>query len=193
MKDIGLFFGSFNPIHLGHLKIAEAFLEKTTLDEIWFVVSPHNPLKDKESLLQAQLRLDLVKKVLSGKPKLKVCDIEYQLEQPSYTVNTLQALTEKYPSHYFTLLFGSDSIDSFRKWKNHREILENYPIKVYPRKKDYTLNEYFKAYAIEIIHLPLLPVSSTQIRNYLQQNKSIKELVPPEVSSFFEREKNKSF
>ncbi|MBT4728971.1 MAG: nicotinate-nucleotide adenylyltransferase [Bacteroidetes bacterium] len=182
---IGLFFGSFNPIHMGHLIIAQSFINQIDLDELWFVVSPHNPLKDQQELNDADLRLDLVRDSIKSNEKFKLCDIEFSLSIPSYTIDTLSELKKKYPEHSFELLIGSDSLDSFSQWKNFKQILNNFTTYVYPRKKDYKIPEEFTSYSIEIVNLPILYISSTHIRKLLANGKSIKYLVPEVVYNYF--------
>ena len=131
--NIGLFFGSFNPIHNGHLIIAQAILNQTQLDQIWFVVSPKNPLKGSKSLLHEFDRLDLVEAAIWDNPKFKSSDIEFRLAKPNYTINTLVALSEKFPDNEFSLLIGQDNLKQFKRWKNNNSILENYDLLVYPR------------------------------------------------------------
>jgi nicotinate-nucleotide adenylyltransferase len=125
-KKVGLFFGSFNPIHIGHLIIAEYMLEFTDLNELWFVVSPHNPLKEKKTLLADNHRLALVRIAIEDNPKFKVSDIEFKMPQPSYTSKTLAYLSDKYPNKEFVLLIGSDNLQTFHKWKNYEQIIKNY-------------------------------------------------------------------
>jgi nicotinate-nucleotide adenylyltransferase len=131
--NVGLFFGSFNPVHIGHLAIAGYLAQFTELDSVWMVVSPHNPLKEKNSLLPDYHRLAMLTRAIENMPYLKASDVEFKLPQPSYTINTLAHLQEKYPAHRFSLILGSDNLQSFTKWKNPEFILDNYPILVYPR------------------------------------------------------------
>ncbi|MBL6963000.1 MAG: nicotinate-nucleotide adenylyltransferase [Bacteroidetes bacterium] len=182
---IGLFFGSFNPIHNGHLIIAQSFLNETDLEEIWFVVSPQNPLKDKSQLEDENLRLELVHKSTHSNPKFKVCDLEFTLPKPSYTFNTLSAIKTKYPGSTFVLLIGSDSLNSFSKWKNFKEILISIHLYVYPRAIDYRIPDHLLNYRITLYNMPLLNVSSSFIRSLLMQGKSIQYLVPSEVFSYY--------
>ena len=132
-KQIGLFFGSFNPIHIGHLIIANHLVEHSAMDELWLVVTPQNPFKEKQSLLDNHLRLEMTNLAIDEYPKLRASNIEFQLPQPNYTVNTLAYLEEKYPHANFALIMGEDNLKSFHKWKNYEYILVNYPIYVYPR------------------------------------------------------------
>ncbi|HET6991926.1 MAG TPA: nicotinate (nicotinamide) nucleotide adenylyltransferase, partial [Bacteroidia bacterium] len=130
---IGLFFGSFNPIHVGHLILANYMLEFTELERIWFVITPHNPLKEKKTLLNDNHRLQMVRLAIGENTKMKASTIEFKLPQPSYTVNTLAHLADKFPDHEFSLIMGADNLNSFHKWKNYEFILEHYKIFVYPR------------------------------------------------------------
>ena len=132
-KQIGLFFGSFNPIHIGHLIIANHLVEHSAMDELWLVVTPQNPFKEKQSLLDNHLRLEMTNLAIEEYPKLRASNIEFQLPQPNYTVNTLAYLEEKHPQVNFALIMGEDNLKSFHKWKNYEYILANYPIYVYPR------------------------------------------------------------
>jgi nicotinate-nucleotide adenylyltransferase len=180
----GLLFGSFNPIHKGHIAVAKAMLEKAELDEVWFVVSPHNPLKEKSGLLPEKLRLDMVKAALKGSKKLKVCDTEFKLPKPSYTWRTLRAFRKTFPKKEFVLILGTDNLETFSKWKNYKEILSKHELLVYPRSK--TPGNKLKG-NITIIKVPLLPVSSTQIREAICKNKSVSRLLPPGVNKFMKK------
>lgn len=178
---IGLFFGSFNPIHVGHLIIANNIAEYTDLKQVWFVVSPHNPLKEKESLLNEYHRLDLVNTAIEGNIKLKSCDIEFKLPRPSYTIDTLQYLSEKYPKHEFSLIMGSDNISTIHKWKNYDKLINSYPIYVYNRGND-NIFELEKKYSqVKFLNVPLLNISSSLIRQMIKKNKSVKYLLPENV------------
>ena len=140
-KNIGLYFGSFNPIHIGHLILANYLAEHSNLDEIWLVVTPQNPFKDKKSLLDNASRLEMVALSLKEYDKLKPCDIEFHLPQPNYTIDTLIHLEEKYPQHSFSLIMGEDNLKSFHKWKNYEVILSRYLIYVYPRLSEGSVPE----------------------------------------------------
>ena len=130
----GLFFGSFNPIHIGHMALANYFVDYTSLEQVWFVVSPHNPLKNKESLLNDQLRLDMVALAIGNDERFSICDIEFRMPKPSYTIDTLTYLSEKHRRREFILLMGSDGLSTFHKWKNHEQIIKHYHRYVYPRQ-----------------------------------------------------------
>ncbi len=176
---IGLYFGSFNPIHIGHLIIANHIVLNTGLDEVWFIVSPQNPLKESSSLLNEQHRYSLVKIAIEDEPKLKASNVEFSMPKPSYTIDTLIYLSEKFKQHHFTLIIGSDSYLNIKKWKNYKQIILNYNILIYPRplfqvKDTLPLN-------VQTIAAPLLEISSTQIRKYIKENKSIRYLVTDKV------------
>lgn len=176
---VGLYFGSFNPIHIGHLIIANHILNETSLQQVWFVVSPLNPFKEQETLLNEYKRLDLVKTATADHPQLKVTDIEFSLPKPSYTVHTLAYLREKYPQHQFTIIMGGDSFQNLPRWKNVANILSNHSIIVYNRP-GFELKE-IEGARVEILNAPLLEISATHIRQLIKEGKSIRYLVTPEV------------
>ncbi len=182
---IGLFFGSFNPIHVGHLILANGVLENSDLDSIWFVISPQNPLKEKSSLLSEHNRYTLVDLAIKNNEKFKVCDIEFRLEKPSYTINTLNHLTEKYPNHEFSIIMGQDNIETIHKWKNYEAILKYYHIWVYPRINSKETSK-IENTNVKYLDLPLLNISSSYIRKLIKENKSIQYLVNEEVYKFLE-------
>jgi nicotinate-nucleotide adenylyltransferase len=178
--QIGLFFGSFNPIHIGHLALANYFTEFANLNEVWFVVSPQNPFKEKAQLLHQNNRLHLVELAINNHPKMRSSNVEFSLPQPSYTVNTLAHLKEKYPTYNFSLIIGEDNLHSFNKWKNYEYILENYTLLVYPRpgsikSKFHTHNN------VKLLDAPLIEISSTFIRSAIKTNKDIRFFVPEKV------------
>jgi nicotinate-nucleotide adenylyltransferase len=176
---IGLYFGSFNPIHVGHLIIANHVLNFCTVDKIWFVVSPHNPLKETASLLNENHRLHLVQLAIEQENKFKASSIEFKLPRPSYTIDTLTHLSEKYPQHKFKVIMGSDSFQNITKWKNYKTLLNQYPIIIYERPQfpvDPSVSK-----NIEIVKAPLLDISSTHIRTLIKQKKSVRYLLPDEV------------
>jgi len=194
-KKIGLFFGSFNPIHVGHLLIANHMVEQTDLQEIWFVVSPHNPHKKKASLLDDYHRLAIVKEAIDDNPKFKASDVEFVLPQPSYTVETLAHLKEKYPTHQFSLLMGEDNLRSFHKWKNYEVILKNNPIFIYPRvltiqereaAKPLEQNELLKHPNMTLTDAPVMKVSSSRIRRLIKEGKSVKYLLTEPAHQYVE-------
>jgi nicotinate-nucleotide adenylyltransferase len=175
---IGLYFGSFNPIHTGHLIIANHIANNTELDEVWFVVSPQNPFKNTNSLLNEQHRLSLVKIAIEGEKKLKASNVEFKLPKPSYTSDTLLYLSEKYPKHIFSIIIGSDSFQNIEKWKNYKYIINNYNIFIYHRPGFLIENN---TQTIKIVEAPLLEISSTQVRKNIKEKKSIRYLVTDAV------------
>lgn len=184
---VGLYFGSFNPIHHGHLVIANFILQHAHLDQVWFVVSPQNPLKRSTTLLNEYHRLHLVRLAVEGERQLRASDIEFKLPKPSYTVDTLAYLQEKYPDDEFSVIMGSDSFQNLTKWKNHEWLLRNYPIYVYRRPEHEHLPAYPDARQVEIVDAPLLPISSTDIRHKLKQGQSVRYLLPDPVLEEIEK------
>ncbi|MCX6172800.1 MAG: nicotinate (nicotinamide) nucleotide adenylyltransferase [Flavobacterium sp.] len=179
---IGLYFGTFNPIHVGHLIIANHLAEHSDLEQIWMVVTPHNPLKEKNTLLDDYHRLHLVRLATEEYPKIKPSDIEFKLLQPNYTVNTLAHLMEKYPQHAFSLIMGEDNLKSFHKWKNYDYILQHHDIYVYPRVSVGEDNSEFKNHPrIHKIDAPIVEISSTFIRENIKNKKNIRPLLPHNV------------
>lgn len=185
-ERIGLFFGSFNPIHLGHLIIANYILENTDLNKIWFIVSPQNPLKNTNDLLDDTIRLKLVRLAIKNNNKFKASDIEFKLSKPSYTINTLKYLKSKYKTKDFVLIVGEDNLDSFEKWKDYREILNDYELYVYPRTNS-KANKNLNFQNIHKINAPLIEISSTYIRENIKLNKSIRYLLPEVVRKEIEK------
>ena len=184
---IGLYFGTFNPIHMGHLIIANHFAEHTDLDQIWMVVTPHNPLKKKETLLDDYQRLQLVTLATEDYPKIKPSDIEFKLSQPNYTVNTLAHLQDKFPNHEFSLIMGEDNLKSFHKWKNHEVILQNHEVYVYPRISSGTENSELKKHPkIHFIDAPVVEISSTFIRDNIKNKKNVQPLLPSKVWAYID-------
>jgi len=176
---VGLFFGSFNPIHIGHLVIGNHIAEFSDLDQVWFVVTPHNPFKKKSSLLDNFQRLEMVYQATKDFTKLKPSDIEFNLPQPNYTINTLAYLQEKYPDHEFALIMGEDNLKSFHKWKNYELILEAHDIYVYPRISEKTIETQFHNHArIHFINAPIMQLSSTFIRKSIQEGKNVQPMLP---------------
>jgi len=185
MAKTGLFFGSFNPIHVGHLIIAGYMANFTDLDEVWLVVSPHNPLKLKKGLGNMYDRLEMARLATEPAENLKVSDIEFGLPQPSYTIDTLTYLHEKYPAKEFVLIMGADNLSSFKKWKNYEILLKDYHIYVYPRPGS-DISEWENHPAITFTDTPQMEISSTFIRNALKANKNIQFLVPDQVIAFMD-------
>ena len=177
---IGLFFGSFNPVHSGHMVIAGYMSEFTDLSQVWFVVSPHNPLKIKNSLLQDYHRMTLVKIAIGDNRKLKASDIEFKLPRPSYTIHTLAYLFEKFPEHQFVLILGSDNLESFTKWKNYEQILEQVELYVYPRKDSHG-GELINHPKVKIISAPVMEISSSFIREAIKNKKDVRYMMPEKV------------
>ncbi|WP_298550264.1 nicotinate (nicotinamide) nucleotide adenylyltransferase [uncultured Algibacter sp.] len=184
---IGLYFGSFNPIHIGHLVIANHMAEYSDLDQIWFVVTPHNPFKKKSSLLDNYQRLEMVYQATKDYAKLKPSDIEFNLPQPSYTVNTLAHLQEKHPDYEFALIMGEDNLKSFHKWKNYKVILENHHIYTYPRISDGKIETQFDSHEkIHLVNAPIMQLSSTFIRKSIKAGKNIQPMLPQHVWEYLD-------
>lgn len=184
-NNIGLYFGTFNPIHIGHLAIANHMAEFSELDEIWLVVTPHNPFKKKSTLLDNHHRLEMVRLATEHYPKLKPSTIEFDLPQPNYTVNTLAVLEEKYPDYMFNLIMGEDNLKSLHKWKNYDVILERYGIFVYPRISEGVIEHQFKDHPkITKVKAPIMEISSTFIRSSIADKKNIRPLLPEHVWSY---------
>lgn len=183
MKKTGLYFGSFNPIHIGHTAIANYLLEYTDLRELWFVVSPHNPLKKKSSLLKDHFRYDLLEKAVKPYPRFRICDIEFRMPKPSYTINTLTYLSERYPDNLFVLIMGSDCLPTFHKWKNYLEILRFYHIIVYLRP-NYPPGDWEKHESITIVNAPQMEISSSFIRSSIKEGKEIPFFMPAEAYKY---------
>lgn len=187
-EKIGLYFGSFNPIHNGHLTLADYILKNTELEKIWFVVSPQNPLKSLSSLLDNKTRLDLVKLAIEGNDNFIASDVEFFLSYPSYTINTLNYLSNKYPQKDFSLIIGQDNLVNFPKWRDYQKILSSYNIYVYPRK-DCSFSPLQEHPSIHLLNSPLLDISATQIRELIKKGKAIQGLLPDNVCKEVE-EKN---
>jgi nicotinate-nucleotide adenylyltransferase len=181
--NTGLFFGSFNPIHIGHMAIANYIAEYSSLKEIWFVVSPHNPLKTKETLLGDRDRLYMAELAIGGDQRFRVSDVEFTLRQPSYTIDTMAYLTEKYPSRRFTLIMGEDNLTTLHKWKNAEELVKRYPIVIYPRlnpgrRSSSRLTEILEMASVTEIDAPVMEISGTFIRNAIREGKDVSWFVP---------------
>jgi nicotinate-nucleotide adenylyltransferase len=186
---IGLYFGSFNPVHIGHLIIANHILNTTSLQQVWLIVSPHNPLKKSASLLNEYHRLHLVQCAIEGENNLKASNVEFHLPKPSYTIDTLTYLEEKFPDREFAVIMGSDSFCNIDKWKNYEVLLKKYELYIYKRPGFDIKNPVNSN--ITILNAPLLEISSTHIRELIKQNKSIRYLVPDTVKE--EIEKNRYY
>ena len=187
-KKVGIFGGSFNPIHTGHIALAKSLCEKAGLDEVWFMVSPMNPFKKTATdLLDDHLRLEMVEKALEKDPQLKACDYEFSLPKPSYTWHTLQAISQEFTDIEFTLLIGGDNWAAFDKWYHHEDILVHYPIVVYPRQGS-SVGKVPEG--VTIVETPLLNISSTEIRQRIKEGKSIKGMVPESIEELVKRNYN---
>jgi len=182
---IGLFFGSFNPINIGHLIIADYLRQSTDLQQVWLVVSPQNPLKSKETLLNEYDRLHLIELAIKDNPNLRASNIEFTLPKPSYTIDTLTYLAEKYPQHEFCLIMGSDNLHSIHKWKNYERLLQNYPIYLYKRRgtEDVVLPEISK---ITLVDFPFLDISATFIRESIKKGLSMQYFLPEKVWQYID-------
>lgn len=181
---VGLYFGSFNPIHVGHLIIASHVINNTDLQELWFVVSPQNPFKTSQTLLNENHRLNLVRTAIEGEKKLRASNVEFKLPKPSYTIHTLAFLREKYPTHEFVIVMGSDSFQNLPNWKNANLLAKNYSFYIYTRP-GFEITNTLNA-TIQILDAPLLQISSTHIRELIAKNKSIRYLVPDNVKEEIE-------
>ncbi len=186
--QIGLFFGSFNPIHNGHLIIAQSVLEFARLDEIWFIVSPQNPLKKNKKLLHEFDRLDMVRLAIEDNIRFRASDIEFHMPKPSFTIDTLTYLREKFPEKSFKLIIGGDNLAIFPKWKNSQQILDSFGLIVYPRPGS-TPGELINHPNVSYIEAPIMSISATFIRKCIQEEKSIRYLVPGKVADFIESKK----
>jgi len=186
--EIGLYFGSFNPIHIGHLIIAESMLELTNLKQIWFVVSPQNPFKKNDELLHDFDRLEMVERAIAENSRFKTCDVEFHLPKPSYTIDTLEVLQKKYPEHSFSLIVGQDNLASFHKWKEYEAILAKFHLFVYPRPhaKSSALEGHS---SVSVVSAPLFDISATYIRKQLSSGKSVKYLLPEGLEYYIQLKK----
>ena len=185
-KNIGLFFGSFNPIHTGHLIIAETIVNTDEIDQVWLVISPQNPFKKKQTLLNQYDRLHLVNLALEGNDRIKASTIEFSLPIPSYTIDTLTYLKEKYPDTNFYLIMGEDNLKNFHKWKNYEKILEQYQLIVYPRP-GYE-NELYKDHPkVQRLYVPKIEISATYIRELQKNRKSIRYMVHEKVFDYINK------
>ncbi|MBP3763439.1 MAG: nicotinate-nucleotide adenylyltransferase [Bacteroidales bacterium] len=183
MKSTALFFGSFNPIHVGHLIIANTILRQEGIDEVWLVVSPQNPLKERSSLLPNHHRLQMVRRAIDDNYRLRACDIEMHLPVPSYTVVTLAALEEKYPDRQFCLVMGSDNLDTLHRWRNYQHLLDHYRILVYPRpgSEQSPLRSHP---AVTMVDVPMIDISSTYIRTLIQAGQDVRYLLTEPVYKY---------
>jgi len=192
VKKIGLFFGSFNPIHIGHLILANYILEHSDMQELWFVVSPQNPFKDKKSLLKDHNRLDMVQLAIKNYPKMRASNVEFSLPTPSYTIDTLTYLQEKHPDYSFSLIMGEDNLKSLHKWKNYELLLKNHQIIVYPRilgediSTPLNVTELKNHHNIHKIDAPIIELSATEIRDMIKSGKNVRPMLPPEVFEYLD-------
>ena len=184
---IGLYFGTFNPIHIGHLTIANHLAEHSDLDQVWFVVTPLSPFKKKSSLLDNNQRLEMVYRATKDYTNLRPSDIEFGLKEPNYTIDTLTYLGEKFPEHEFALIMGEDNLKSFHKWKNYELILENHNLYVYPRISEGKINTQFNNHPKIIkVDAPIMQLSSTFIRNEIKEGKNIRPMLPEHVWEYLD-------
>jgi nicotinate-nucleotide adenylyltransferase len=191
VKKIGLYFGSFNPVHIGHLIIAEYFATQTELDEVWFIISPHNPLKEASQLAGEDHRLTMVRLAINGSDYLQASDIEFAMEKPSYSYKTLQTLTETFPKYAFTMIMGEDNLSSFHLWKEYEWILKNFPVRVFPRPGvDRSASPIdWSAYDVQMVQAPQMEISATQIRKNIATGHSNRYMLTDEVISYIKKHK----
>ena len=188
MKRVGLYFGSFNPIHIGHLIVADYFASLPEYDEVWLVISPQNPLKPLAQLADEAHRLEMVKFATEDNDRLRYCDIEFNLPRPSYTCDTLRVLREKYPSHNFTLIMGEDNKPTFHLWKDYLFILGNFPVRIFPRHGiTHAENIEWSKYDVQLVPAPRIEISSTTIRARIAAHSSVQYILPLSVSDYISR------
>lgn len=184
---VGLYFGTFNPVHVGHVILANHMLHYTDMDEVWMVVTPHNPHKKKSTLLENHHRLEMVYKATEDYDHVHPSDIEFKLNQPNYTIDTLVHISEKFPTHEFAIIMGEDNLKSFHKWKNYEVILDDYEVFVYPRitqkKQENNLENHPK---IHFVEAPIVEISSTFIRDSIKNQKSVQHLLTPKVWEYID-------
>jgi nicotinate-nucleotide adenylyltransferase len=185
-KLTGLFFGSFNPIHNGHLCIAEYMVEFGELEEVWFIVSPLNPLKDKSTLLSDQYRLDMVEAAIKDDERFRVLDIEFRMPRPSYTIDTLTRLSELHPNRQFVLIAGTDVLPSFHKWKNYEQLLDQYHFIIYPRHGDEN-HPLLSHPSVKLLNSPRIEISASFIRDAIKNEKGIRYFIPEKVREMIEK------
>lgn len=188
MKKVGLFFGSFNPIHIGHLILANYILENSDMHELWFVVSPQNPFKEKKSLLNDHNRLDMVQLAIQNYPKMRASNVEFSLPTPSYTIDTLTYLKEKYPDITFALIMGEDNLSGLHRWKNSAKLIESHQIIVYPRlfEDQKPTSELLQHPNISLVSAPVIEISATEIRNMIRAGKNVRPMLPAEVFEYLD-------
>jgi nicotinate-nucleotide adenylyltransferase len=191
MTRVGLYFGSFNPVHIGHTAIGGYLKEFTDLNEIWFIVSPHNPLKKRNMLLSGHHRLYMVELAIGNDDRFRASDIEFRLPAPSYTIDTLARLSEQYPSNQFSLVMGEDNLSTLHKWKNARELVKHHPIYVYPRpglirKPNPTLDAILEGAVVKQVNAPMIEISGTFIRNGIKNGKNMSWFLHPAVWKYIQ-------
>jgi nicotinate-nucleotide adenylyltransferase len=185
-KKIGVYSGSFNPIHNGHISLAEQLIENKWVDEVWFVISPCNPLKNQSELLDEFLRLDMVILAIKNNPNFKASDVEFCMPIPSYSIDTLHELSSQFPNYLFNLIIGGDNALVFNQWKNYSQLLQEYPVLVYPRQH-FDFEPVRKQYPqMQLLNLPLFDISSTEIREKISQKKDVTSWLHPSVLQFIE-------
>ncbi len=182
-KNTALFFGSFNPVHIGHMAIANFLVEFTEVDDLWFVVTPQNPLKERANLLPDADRLEMVRLAIDDDPRFRASDIEFRLPKPNFTINTLAYISEKFPERKFYLVIGGDNLQYFNKWKNPEEILKQYKLLVYARP-GYDGGEYAKHPSVRIVQAPQIEISSSFIRKAIQNGHNPNHFMPPKVAKY---------
>ncbi len=183
MKKIGIYSGSFNPIHHGHVMLANYLVEFSDLDELWFVVTPQNPLKKKEDLLDDDERLKMVQLAIGDDPRIHVSDIEMHLPTPSYTINTLTALSEQYPDSEFVFICGMDSLQNFKNWREYQKILDNYELLVFPRE-GYDGGELINYPSVTVLKTPIIEISSTFIRQCVKEGRDVRHFMPEKAFEY---------
>lgn len=187
MAKVGLFFGSFNPIHIGHIILANHMTEATDLDEVWLVITPQSPFKQKQSMLANNHRYALVDRAIENYPKLKISTIEFDLPTPNYTSDTLVHIEEKYPQHRFALIMGKDNLVSFHKWKNYTVLLERYALYIYPRKESKPIPAALENHKnIIFTDAPEINITASHIRRWIKDGKNVRALVPPNAWEYLD-------
>ena len=187
-REIGIFSGSFNPIHNGHLIMANYMCEFTTLDEVWLIVTPHNPLKNRTDMLDEQVRLKMVELAVEKYNNIKASDVELHMKRPSFTINTLEKLSHEYPECTFSLIIGADNWSFFDKWKDYNKIIDNYKILIYPRHETEVIIPESLQETIKLVSAPIIEISSTFIRHSIKEGKNVRAFLPQEVYDYIENE-----